>query len=595
VSYESYRIILDTPAEKAGLGFPAIAQALANSIVNSRPRFAIGIFGPWGSGKTTLMDAVRRELDPDQTVAVEFSAWRYEKEEYLLVPLLDTIRESLVEWASRIEAAKAPDADKVRDAVLATAGTVGKVITSLVAGLSLKVGLPGAIELSFEANNALAKAKELREGEPSSLLRWLRPGGSETQRQVARRSDPNFPQSVYHACFRELRAAFGELRTHLKGLAGASRDLRFVVFVDDLDRCLPQGALEVLEAMKLFFEMEGFVFVVGLDRSVVERFIEQRYSEAQSWTTTAGASGTVVAVPEKRPPLVSGADYIKKIFQVPYTLAPVPLSLLDDLLQVIQAEADLPDEQAADLRDRVRRHLQVALSEVAVNPREVKRYINSYVMQMKISPHLDPDVVLALQTIKARSDWDVVHQAIGAYRDEFVTALQKRLSGDTRALAFLDPELTNLPDSFLEYVSSTGPAQALVTVGTAIDEYLYSVESTGTTHGAVLLEVLPLLFEARGELQKATTANASTQFSLAQQSLRKARSVVGNLETFPAIRDLVRDLDAIATTLVPPPGDTLDHDQQLGRESRRGMDEITALIRRTRALRRRDLDLAAAV
>lgn len=584
MAYESYRIILDTPAEQAGLGFPAIAQALANSIVNSRPRFAIGIFGPWGSGKTTLMDAVRRELDPQQTVSVEFSAWRYEKEEYLLVPLLDTIRESLVEWANQVAAAGAPDPSGVREAVMTTARTVGKVITSLVAGLSLKVGLPGALELSFAANDALAKAKELAdEGN----------GQTEAQRQVARRSDPNFPQSVYHVCFRELRAAFTELRAHLKGLAGASRDLRFVVFVDDLDRCLPQGALEVLEAMKLFFEMEGFVFVVGLDRSIVERFIEQRYSEAQSWTTATGSSGTIVAVPEKRTPLVSGADYIKKIFQVPYTLAPVQLSQLDDLLQVIQQEGDLPDEQADDLRARVRSHLQVALSEVAVNPREVKRYINSYAMQMKINPHLIPDVVLALQTIKARSDWDAVHQAIGVYRDEFVAALQKRLAGDGEPLAFLDPELAHLPDSFLEYVGNGGPAHTLVNTGQAIDEYLYSVESTGTSHGAVLLDILPLLFKARSELQKTTKDNASTQFSLAKESLFKARSTVLTLETFPAMRDLVRELDAITSKLSPMPLDTPEDPQRLDRESKQLADQITPLIRRTRALRRRDLDVAA--
>jgi KAP family P-loop domain len=70
---------------------------------------------------------------------------------------------------------------------LGTASTVGKVITALVAGISFKVGPPGALELSFEA---------------------------------------------------------------------AHGDLRYVVFIDDLDRCLPQGALEVREAIKLFFEKE---------------------------------------------------------------------------------------------------------------------------------------------------------------------------------------------------------------------------------------------------------------------------------------------------------------------------------------------------
>jgi predicted KAP-like P-loop ATPase len=39
---------------------------------------------------------------------------------------------------------------------------------------------------------------------------------------------------------------------------------KIVIFVDDLDRCLPDNALDVIESMKLFFDLPGFVFVVGL-------------------------------------------------------------------------------------------------------------------------------------------------------------------------------------------------------------------------------------------------------------------------------------------------------------------------------------------
>jgi hypothetical protein len=340
--------------------------------------------------------------------------------------------------------------------------------------------------------------------------------------------------------------------------------------------------------------MDGFVFVVGLDRSIVERFIEQRYAEAQAWTTAVAAGGTVVAVPEKRPPLVSGADYIKKIFQVPYTLAPVQLSQLDDLLDVIDQEAELPPEQAADLRGRILRHLRVALNEAAVNPREVKRFINSYVMQMKINPGLEPDVVLALQTIKARGDWDAVHQAIGIYRDEFLIALKDCLAGDTKRMAAVDPELKNLPDSFMEYVTESGPAHALVTIEpSSIDEYLYSVESTGTSHGAVLLDVMPLLVEARSELEQVVTGDVGAQFSRAQQALRKARSLVSSLETFPAIRGLARDLDELATQLTPPSSGVLDAGEDVDKDTKRVASQITGLIRRARALRRRDLDTGA--
>ncbi len=54
---------------------------------------------------------------------------------------------------------------------------------------------------------------------------------------------------------------------------------RLVVFVDDLDRCLPEKAIEVLEAIKLFLDAEGCVFILGLDQDVISRGIEMKYRE----------------------------------------------------------------------------------------------------------------------------------------------------------------------------------------------------------------------------------------------------------------------------------------------------------------------------
>ena len=52
---------------------------------DGRAEFALGIFGSWGSGKTTLMQAIKHRLDGDERVVpVWFAAWRYEREGSLL-------------------------------------------------------------------------------------------------------------------------------------------------------------------------------------------------------------------------------------------------------------------------------------------------------------------------------------------------------------------------------------------------------------------------------------------------------------------------------------------------------------------------------
>jgi predicted KAP-like P-loop ATPase len=97
----NYQILLDVPSRQPALDFDLYAVALKEIIEASNARFAIGILGGWGSGKTTLMQAIESQLNSDEIVTVRFSAWRYEKEEHLIVPLLDTLREALVEWAEK--------------------------------------------------------------------------------------------------------------------------------------------------------------------------------------------------------------------------------------------------------------------------------------------------------------------------------------------------------------------------------------------------------------------------------------------------------------------------------------------------------------
>ena len=39
------------------------------------------------------------------------------------------------------------------------------------------------------------------------------------------------------------------------------RELRIAVFIDDLDRCLPEKAIEMLESIKLFLDIPGYIFL----------------------------------------------------------------------------------------------------------------------------------------------------------------------------------------------------------------------------------------------------------------------------------------------------------------------------------------------
>jgi hypothetical protein len=511
----SFKILLDTPPKtQLALGHDLYATALQEIITQSDPRFAIGIFGGWGSGKTTLMEAIKARLDEARMVPVWFTAWRYEKEEHLIVPLLDIVREALVEWAAKHEQP---------NRAMETASTVGKAIRSLLSGFSMKIGLPGAMDLSFDANKALTEAARLRKAE----------------------RDARVPRSFYHATFRALKEAFG-------AFIREDPSRRIVVFVDDLDRCMPANALEVLESMKLFFDLDGFVFVVGLDQKVVEMAVEARYARE-------GTLASMGDSPERR---ISGADYIKKIFQVPFSLFPVAVTEIDNFLESIIHEANLPPEQREDLRATVRPHLKFLVGDAGMNPREIKRYINAYTLLMKVRPYLDREVLLTLETIRNRLDWEKVQQALLTYRHVFIKQLGMQLAGmEPRALEQLDPELATLPPQFLSYLMEGRPGHPLLGQAQHIDQYIYAGEAIRSRTEFRASDVVRRVTELREPLRGAAMRPNPEALSEAHNQLSQVRSMIGALATRPDAfsQSILRCLEELEQNVdqLPPGGSEL--------------------------------------
>ena len=436
--YARFNVLLDDPAEHPGLGFDDYAAALAEMIVHSRAEFAIGIFGSWGSGKTTLMRTIEKILAGDPSVVpVWFAAWRYEKDPNLILPLLDVLREAL-------EAEAAGQSGWARDA----ASAVSRAGLAFLAGLQLSASLPGA-----GADLDIAK-----------MIESIKAG----------RKHPR-ALSFYHAGFRMLSDA-------IRGLsAGGAR--RVVIFVDDLDRCLPANALDVLESMKLFFDVQGCVFVVGLDQEIAERAVAVKYRDI------AADTGLVADEATPPEPNISGTDYVKKMFQVPFALPRISTSQLQDYLDAIERNSDFGDAQRRDFRDNVRRHFTTLQGEDSVNPREIKRLINTYTLQVKmLSPRLgeslDPNVVLALQCMNFRAGWRTFYEQLSADPQFFQRAVREVLDEPGwPEWVWLGGTRHPLPTDLTEYLRGLG---ACVLNSADLQAYVLFAESTWTTDPWVL-------------------------------------------------------------------------------------------------------------
>jgi len=310
---------------------------------------------------------------------------------------------------------------------------------------------------------------------------------------------PPGPSSFYHRAFKEMESAVKKF--------GQGGERRIVVFIDDLDRCLPASALSVLESMKLFFDFEGFVFVVGLDQDVVHRAIGAKYgiesgpvfllpsspgsgerAEASSATNGdytrvidggASASGAMSEQEAKK----IGAEYVKKIFQVPFSLPRISTQDVGGFFRGLLRTSGIPGEQRSDLDANVKPHLGSLSGEGALNPREVKRLINAYTLQMKLLSarqvrNLQPQVVVALLTMSFRTEWRHIYDLLVADPSGFADAVRPLRDAGTDEGSTLWPGDQTVPRDLLQYLGGPG---APILATDDLERYVASVEATRTS------------------------------------------------------------------------------------------------------------------
>jgi predicted KAP-like P-loop ATPase len=109
----------------------------------------------------------------------------------------------------------------------------------------------------------------------------------------------------------KLTSIYYDVVTELKNTVN-EQDFRIAVFIDDLDRCLPEKAVELLESIKLFLDLEGYLFIIGVDKGVVTKGISYhyRYFEFKKEESDRGQ-------------IISPEDYLEKMIQLPFELPPI--------------------------------------------------------------------------------------------------------------------------------------------------------------------------------------------------------------------------------------------------------------------------------
>jgi len=328
------------------------------------------VYGDWGHGKTsvlrqakTLLDRVRPDL-----VTVWFNAWQYESEEHPLIPLAATVVQAVD--AKLAEKTSAPDSVAFK-----ALKDVGRAVRAIAYGFSAKakVGIPGfgEIETGFVAKEMIERYEKL-----------------------AAPADPLVERTLYYNAFETLQKAAASAAG-----AGDEGGIKIVVFIDDLDRCLPPQGVKLLESIKLVLAQPGFVFVLALDRRVLEGYLARRYRR-EFGVADYDASGT---------------QYLDKIVQLPLGL-PTHRSRFAAYVQGLLNRDIFSREANVPVKEVLEGLIEVLAVGSNYNPRSLVRFINNLIVDRGIWREFDPmhrDVEVDLLGLCAVSR--ILRQHLGEY------------------------------------------------------------------------------------------------------------------------------------------------------------------------------------
>jgi len=227
------------------LGRKVISSRLSELVDRIEDPLVIAIDGPWGSGKSYFLKrwvGAHTKENSGKATTVYFDAFSHDYLDEPLIGLVSAIGDRLPPEGKRSQW------DRIRKAAIKLAKPIAK------------------IGLSAATAGAAGIATEFWEGVIES-------GGKEFETVLDK----------FWAKEEGRRAAMNEFRAALAMLTGPDDNgviKPIVVVIDELDRCRPDYALQVLEIIKHFFTVAGVHFLLGVNMRVLEGSVRARYGQS---------------------------------------------------------------------------------------------------------------------------------------------------------------------------------------------------------------------------------------------------------------------------------------------------------------------------
>lgn len=350
-----------------------IAERLAELVVSAEAPVNVALFGPWGSGKSSFAQLLKRALSRQKkrTKLVVYDTWTSAGESFQRSFISNAAAELGFKRGKRDghdfhaglyerkRGVRVSGADVVR--FLVTLGiAIAGVFLLIGAGFwlySLATGTPFASLIPTTLPPWLTASAIV-----GTLVALLKEGlaGAKLDVETSAPSQEQFRQT-----FRDL-VARAKKRHKVE---------RIVFFLDELDRCKPDQVNEVLAAVKHFLGQPSCVFIVAADREVMERAL----------TDLPQANPVIVDAPYYS----SASEFIDKVFQHQLSLPPLRMRRLSRFARELIGEKQKGIWQELREVDRDDRRLDevlfVAVPRHVRSPRRVKVLLNNFATNARIA------------------------------------------------------------------------------------------------------------------------------------------------------------------------------------------------------------------
>jgi predicted KAP-like P-loop ATPase len=306
---------------------------------------SIGIFGDWGSGKSSLMGMVEEKYKDEKNVLViKFNGWLFEGYEDAKTVLMGRIVDEIISKRTLGE-----------KAMKAAARLLKRIDLLKLSGSAIKYGVgfatmgPAGLA-AVSITDMLGKIKEI-----------------DYEAYIKQRKEGNPDQNI--------RSNIQEFHENFEELIHETNIEKIVVLIDDLDRCSPDTIIGTLEAIKLFLFTKKTAFIIGADERLIKYAVRRRFPEIPSDSTEVGR------------------DYLEKLIQYPIRIPPLNTIELINYVNLLFSQLHIDIGEFEIARGNIMTEKQKKGFDFVFDETNAEQFFNEVKEELKESFQLSAQVV----------------------------------------------------------------------------------------------------------------------------------------------------------------------------------------------------------